>query len=156
LTRKRANRKNKLKTTKRSSFVFYENQYLFPQLRTNFGSQTSQHFVFPSNMLEKKNEPNRHLFLYLCAPFLSYLPVCPLRLLLLKIPLLSICLSLSPVKCSFPASIFKYFFTSEEISFLPGLVILFISRLYFLRMATIDPIRFCDNVTVPLFIIELH
>jgi len=106
-------------------------------------------------MLEKKNEPNRHLFLYLCAPSYLIARCAPLRLLLLKIPLLSICLSLSS-QVFIPRQHFKYFFTSEEISFLPGLVILFISRLYFLRMATIDPIRFCDNVTVPLFIIELH
>jgi len=109
-------------------------------------------------MLEKKNEPNRHLFLSLCAP-LSYLiyPGVPPPFASSRnsFALSSLCLSLSS-QVFIPRQHFKYFFTSEEISFLPGLVILFISRLYFLRMATIDPIRFCDNVTVPLFIIELH
>merc|ERR1712228_154972 len=96
--------------------------------------------LFSQKMSEKeKEEPaNRHLFNFVPILFLSPGPPC----LLLKF----LC---------YLSSLQSVLFTSEEIVFLPGLVILFISRLYFLRMATIDQIRFCDNVTVPFFI-ELH
>jgi len=99
------------------------------------------------------------IFFYLFAPpsyLILSIPVCPPPFASSQNSFaLYLSFSLSS-QVFIPRQHFKYFFTSEEISFLPGLVILFISRLYFLRMATIDPIRFCDNVTVPLFIIELH